>query len=174
MSFNAHSTGKMWEAGWFLLHDEECTRLTKTIPANHAQVKTADNGSKYVPMGTIFPSNDANAIGIVYENVDVSTGDMAGSVVTAGTVYLDRLPEAVDTYSSATVPSGGNPKTLGLYERSGSSPNYVYTLTTDTTAADNKTYYSYGGKNIASAARTALEGLGFKFIASVPTVTRPY
>ena len=121
MSFNAHSTGKMWEAGWFLLHDEECTRLTKTIPANHAQVKTADDGSKYVPMGAIYPSNDANAIGIVYENIDVSTGAMAGSVVTAGTVYLDRLPVAP-----------------------------------------------------VAAAKTALEGLGFKFLEAVPTVTRPY
>lgn len=121
MSFNAHSTGKMWEAGWFLLHDEECTRLTKTIPANHAQVKTNADGSKYVPMGAIYPSNDANAIGIVYENIDVSTGAMAGSVVTAGTVYLDRLPVAP-----------------------------------------------------VAAAKTALEGLGFKFLEAVPTVTRPY
>ena len=48
----------------------------------------------------------------------------------------------------------------------------MYTLTTDTTAADGKTYYSYTGKKIASAAKTALEGLGFKFVAK-PTITRP-
>ena len=164
--------GTMYEAGWFLAEDEPVTRETRMIPQTGAT--TAANGSKYVPMGTIYPSNDANAIGIVYEDVDVTSGDMAGSVVTKGVVYEDRLPEAVDTYSSATVPTGGNPKELGLYERSGTSPNYVYTLTTDTTAAEAKTYYSYDGKKIASAAKTALQGLGFKFIAASPTVTRPY
>lgn len=161
--------GKVYAPGWFLAH-EECVRETRQIA--QAGATTAENGSKYVKMGTVYPSNDANAIGIVYEDVDVTTGNMPGSVVTKGVVYEDRLAEAVDTYSSATVPTGGNPKTLGLYERSGSSPNYVYTLTTDTTAADGKTYYSYDGKKIASAAKTALEAKGFKFVES-PAVTRP-
>ena len=172
MSFIASKNGYGYAPGWFLA-EEDCSRETRTIPQNHAQVKTLANGGKYVPMGTVFPSNDANAIGIVYEDVDVTTGDMPGSVVTAGAVYEDRLPDAADSYSSATVPSGGNPKQLGLYERSGSSPNYVYTLTTDTTAADGKTYYSYDGKLIPAAAKTALQGKGFRFV-TVPTVTRPY
>lgn len=172
MSFIGNAeNGKIYAPGWFLAH-EECTRLTREIPQSGAT--TAANGGKYVKMGTIYPANDATAEGIVYEDVDVTSGNMPGSVVLKGMVYEDRLPEAVDTYSSATVPSGGNPKTLGLYERSGSSPNYVYTLTTDTTAAENKTYYSYDGKKIASAAKTALEGKGFEFIATTPSVTRPY
>lgn len=171
MSFiGAVEQGKTYAPGWFLAH-EECERKTRQIPQTGAT--TASNGGKYVKMGTIFPANDATAEGIVYEDVDVTTGDMPGSVVLKGVVYEDRLPEAVDTYSSATVPTGGNPKTLGLYERSGSSPNYVYTLTTDTTAANGKTYYSYDGKKIASAAKTALAGKGFTFVATSPVVTRP-
>ena len=158
--------GKVYAPGWFLAH-EECVRKTYEIPDEGATV--ADNGGKYVKMGTVYPAADATAIGIVYEDVDVTTGDMPGSVVLKGVVYENRLPQAVDTYSSATVPSGGNPKELGLYERSGSSPNYVYTLTTDTTAAEAKTYYSYDGKKIASAAKTALEGKGFVFLTE-PTV----
>ena len=170
MSFiGAGEKGVVYAPGWFLAH-EECVRETRTIPQTGAT--TAEDGAKYVKMGTVFPSNDASAEGIVYEDVDVTTGDMPGSVVTKGVVYEDRLPEAVDSYSSATVPTGGNPKELGLYERSGSSPNYVYTLTTDTTVADGKTYYSYDGKKIASAAKTALEGKGFTFIAT-PAVVRP-
>ena len=132
---------------------------------------TASDGSKYIPMGTVFKVS-GTVIGIVYEDVDVTTGDMPCSVVTKGVVYEDRLPEAVDTYSSATVPTGGNPKELGLYERSGTSPDYVYTLTTDTTAAEGKTYYSYDGKKIASAEKTALQALGFVFLEE-PTITRP-
>lgn len=160
--------GKVYAPGWFLAH-EECERKTRQIPQSLAT--TEANGTKYVKMGTVYPANDATAEGIVYEDVDVTTGAMPGSVVLKGVVYEDRLPEAVATYSSATVPSGGNPKTLGLYERSGSSPNYVYTLTTDTTVSSGKTYYSYDGKKIASAAKTALEGKGFTFKAS-PAVTR--
>ncbi len=94
MSFIANSTGKGFEAGYFLADNEDCTRLTKTIPANHAQVVTRADGSKYVPAGAIFPSNGSSAIGIVYEDVDVSTGAMPGSVVTRGVVYKDRLPAA--------------------------------------------------------------------------------
>lgn len=162
--------GKAYAAGYFLAH-EECERKTREISQTGAT--TASDGSKYVKAGTIYPSNDANAVGIVYEDVDVTTGNMPGSVVLSGVVYEDRLPQAVDTYSSATVPTGGNPKELGLYERSGTSPNYVYTLTTDTTAASGKTYYSYDGKMIASATKTALVAKGFTFIATAPAVTRP-
>jgi len=170
MSFiDEKKTGKVYAPGYFLAH-EECVRKTKQIA--QAGATTAENGGKYVKMGTIYPANDATATGIVYEDVDVTTGNMPGSVVLKGVVYEERLPEAADTYSSATVPTGGNPKTLGLYERSGTSPNYVYTLTTDTTAADGKTYYSYDGKKIASAAKTALEAKGFVFVTE-PTVTRP-
>ena len=171
MSYIGNETGKAYAPGWFLAH-EECERKTYEISQEGAA--TADNGGKYVKMGTVYPANGSSAIGIVYEDVDVTSGNMPGSVVTKGTVYEDRLPEAVDTYSSATVPTGGNPKELGLYERSGSSPNYVYTLTTDTTASSGKTYYSYDGKKIASAAKTALEGKGFTFVATSPAVTRPF
>lgn len=172
MSFTQNdSTSRVYAPGYFLAR-EICERKTRTISATAASVKTASNGGKFVPGGTIYPNNDSTAEGIVYEDVDVTTGDMPGSVVLKGTVYENRLSEAVDTYSSATVPTGGNPKELGLYERSGSSPNYVYTLTTDTTAASGKTYYSYGGKKIASAVKTALEAKGFVF-ETEPTVTRP-
>lgn len=172
MSFiQSDSTSRVYAPGYFLA-SEICERKTRTISATAASVKTASNGGKFVPGGTIYPNNDSTAEGIVYEDVDVTTGDMPGSVVLKGTVYENRLSEAVDTYSSATVPTGGNPKELGLYERSGSSPNYVYTLTTDTTAASGKTYYSYGGKKIASATKTALEAKGFVF-ETEPTVTRP-
>lgn len=111
--------GKVYEAGWFLVEDEPVTRETRTIPQTGAT--TAANGSKYVKAGTPFPANGASAVGFVYEDVDVTSGDMAGSVVTKGVIYEDRLPVKLD-----------------------------------------------------SAAKTALQGLGFKFVTTSPTVTRPY
>lgn len=118
--------GTKYEAGWFLVEDEPVTRETMTILQDIAE--TADNGSKYVPMGTLLSEttgtgNDAvtTYFGFVYEDVDVTSGDMAGSVVTKGVVYEDRLPA-----------------------------------------------------ELTSDERTALQALGFKFVATSPTVTRPY
>lgn len=82
--------GQCYAPGWFLANNEDCTRETRQIAQSSAV--TGPNGSKYVKMGTVYPANDNTAEGIVYEDVDVSTGDMPGSVVTAGEVYEDRLP----------------------------------------------------------------------------------
>lgn len=95
MSFISSTNGKDFLAGHFLLDDEECLRLTKTIPADHAQVVTRENGTKYVPAGAVYPTNDASAIGFVYEDIDVTDGAMPGSVVVKGTVVEDKLPAAV-------------------------------------------------------------------------------
>lgn len=93
MSFiGAVHEGTTYAPGYFLAHnDEAVTRLTKQISQEGAT--TIANGTKYVKMGTPYPSNDGNAIGLVYEDVDVTTGDMPGSVVTGNAeVYEDRLP----------------------------------------------------------------------------------
>lgn len=111
--------GQVYAPGWFLAH-EECERKTKEIAQNHAQVVTS-NGTKHVPMGAFWPANDSSTVkGIVYEDVDVTSGAMPGSVVLKGTVYLDRLPAAPE-----------------------------------------------------SGVQSALEGLGFTFISSAPSVVRP-
>ena len=120
MSFiGAIEKGRTFAPGWFLESEVGVVRKTRQISQTGAT--TAEDGSKYVKMGTVWPSNDGSAQGIVYEDIDVTTGDMLGSVVLSGRVYEDRLPVT-----------------------------------------------------IAAAAKTALEGKGFTFIASSPAVTRPY
>lgn len=90
MSFiNLNDQGTVYAPGYFLAH-EECVRETREIPQTGAT--TAADGSKYVKMGTPFPANGATAIGLVYEDVDVTTGNMPGSVVTSGVVIESRLP----------------------------------------------------------------------------------
>lgn len=96
--------GQAYAPGWFLAK-EECTRKTRQISA--ANATTAANGGKYVKMGTIYPSNDQNAEGIVYEDVDVTTGDMPGSVVLKGEVYLDRLPVEIDSDAQTALAAKG-------------------------------------------------------------------
>ena len=210
--------GKVYAPGYFLAH-EECVRETRQFNQDSTLVKTAENGGKYVPMGTAYPTNDGNAIGITYEDVDVSTGNMPGSVVTKGDVYEGRLAITGVDYDALTLKNLVSPKAQGWQERSGSSPNYTYTDSTDTTVNTSKTYYlpdeshtevsdyaavlnpkaegwyeSDGGTGyvlstdtegdktktyyeksdvrLASAAKSALEAVGFKFV-SEPTITRP-
>lgn len=94
MSFIGNHEGKAYAPGFFLAH-EECERKTKTIDQDLAT--TEANGTKYVKMGTPYPSNDGDIEGIVYEDVDVTSGDMPGSVVTKGSIYESRLPVKLTT-----------------------------------------------------------------------------
>lgn len=167
------NTARVFAPGYFLAADaENCTRETREMKQTDAT--TLSDGTKIVKMGTAYPANDATAEGIVYEDIDVTSGNMPGSVVTKGIVYEDRLAVTSVDYQSVTPETGDNPKEKGWYERSGSAGSYVYTLTDDTTVQDGTTYYKAVDVRISSAAKTALEGKGFKFIATTPTVTRPY
>ena len=103
MSNFASQSGYGWNAGHFLVDDETCIRKTMTIAANHAQVVTRDNGRKVVPAGAVIPSNDGNAVGILFEDIDVTDGTNVGSVVTEGTVYEDKLPAAIESAAEAVL-----------------------------------------------------------------------
>lgn len=221
--------GSTYAPGYFLANgDEEVIRETREVAQNSALVVTSDNGTKHVPMGTAYPSNDGNATGILYEDVDVTCGNMPGSVVTgnaivyedklavtgadydavtlkdlvspkdqgwqersgAGTeqspyVYTDSTDETVNTSKTYYIDDEEhtavsdyaavlNPSKEGWYERSGDVGSYVYTLSTDTAGNSSKTYYEKSDVRLASAAKSALEALGFKFVSTTPAVTRPY
>lgn len=174
MSFIKNSnTARVFAPGYFLAADaENCTRETREMKQTGAT--TLSDGTKIVKMGTVYPANDGTAEGIVYEDIDVTSGNMPGSVVTKGIVYEDRLAVTSVDYQAVTPETGDNPKEKGWYERSGSAGSYVYTLTDDTTVQDGTTYYKAVDIRMSAAAKTALEGKGFKFIATAPTVTRPY
>lgn len=103
MSFNGESKGQMYEPGYFLTDDENCVRETREISQESAAVVTAENGGKYVPMGTVYPEIGDKAEGITYEDVDVTNGNMPGSVVTKGTVVKDRIPLAVSQLTVSTL-----------------------------------------------------------------------
>lgn len=216
----AGTKGTVYAPGYFLAeNDENCVRETREI-AQSGAVEVAD-GTKYVPMGTAYPSNDSNAIGLTYEDVDVTTGNMPGSVVTKGIVYEDRLAITGADYDAVSLKDLVSPKAQGWYESDGqATPTYTlstdttvntsktyyekdgdeysavsdyaavlnpseegwyesdggtgYELSTDTVGDKTKTYYTKSDVRLSSSAKTALQALGFKFIATAPAVTRPY
>lgn len=101
--FDGPSKGYGWNAGHFLVDDETCIRQTMTIAANHAQKVTRDNGRIVVPAGAVIPSNDGNAKGILFEDIDVTEGAKPGSVVVDGTVYEDKLPAAIESAAESAM-----------------------------------------------------------------------
>lgn len=102
MSFNQNANGRTYAPGWFLA-EEECARETVQVSATHSQAVTI-GAHKIVPAGAVIPSNDGNAKGLLYEDVEVTTGDMPGSLVTRGAVYEDRLPAAIESSAEAVLP----------------------------------------------------------------------
>lgn len=61
---------------------------TQTIPQS---MGVEDDIYLTVFEGTAYPSDDASATGIVFQNVDVTHDDAAGPVMMAGRVLTDRL-----------------------------------------------------------------------------------
>lgn len=100
MSFTKSTQGKAFTPGLFLA-SADCVRQTRQMLASLA------NENKIVPMGTIYPANDSTAEGIVYEDIDVSTGEMPGSVVTKGTVYTNRLPAEINSAAETALKAKG-------------------------------------------------------------------
>lgn len=100
------TSGKVYAPGYFLADNENVTLLTFEADASNAQAVTAGEG-KYIPMGTIWPANGATAKGIVYEDVDVSEGNMPGSLVTCGVVYENRLPDTLNSNAKTALAALG-------------------------------------------------------------------
>ena len=110
MSFIGGKTNRGYAPGWFLA-EADCTRETVQISATNAQAITLPDGSKIVPMGAVIPANGSTAKGILYEDVEVTNGDMPGSLVTRGVIYSDRLPAAIES-AAAAVLTGITTKTV--------------------------------------------------------------
>lgn len=112
MAFIGEKNGQTFAPGWFLANNENCTRETRQIYASAvatrvAALSVAPANAYIMPMGAVYPSNDGNAIGIVYEDVDVSLGDAAGSVVTKGEIYADRLADTLAGSASSALAAKG-------------------------------------------------------------------
>jgi hypothetical protein len=90
MSFISEKKGRVYGSGQFIASDQGLVKKTAMIPATE-QCITDENG-RYLPAGCIVPSNDANATGITLQDVDMTGVESnLGSVVVAGTVYLDKM-----------------------------------------------------------------------------------
>ena len=165
MSFTASAQGTTFEAGWFLVDDEQCLRETATIAANHAQ-KVTRNGRTIVPAGAVIPANGATAVGILYEDIDVTDGAAPGSIVTKGTIYGDRLPAALES-AAATALTGIKVKTSPAVVR----PSVFGNFDTLTVASEDGT--ASGDTKLTVAGHTLETGESYVYktnATAAPTV----
>lgn len=165
------SSARSFAPGFFLAADDEnCVRLTREIPATLGTTLT--DGRKVVKAGTFYPANSSGTVeGIVYEDVDVTSGDMPGSVVLKGEVYLDRLPASPESGVQsalegkgfkfyATKPAVSRPKwnTNGSLaeitvtsEEGAASGKTVLTVSGYTPSSGEKYFYKVGNATAAPA-----------------------
>lgn len=69
---------------------------------DEAAVQVGDR--KIVRAGTIYPKNDATAIGVVWADYDVTNGDVNGSIILHGFVKTAALPEAPSAAAKTALP----------------------------------------------------------------------
>lgn len=117
--------------------ESEVGLVTKTHEIPESMGK-ADGIYKTVPAGTPYPSNDGNAIGIVFEDVDVTYGAKAGSIMVGGRVLEDRLTVA-SAAKTALVAAG-----IKFIDGPDASRGYTVTYSADdgegTPPIDSKSY----------------------------------
>ena len=163
MSFIQNTNGRGYAPGYFLA-SEDCDRETVEVSASHSQAVTIGE-KKIVPAGAVIPSNDGNAKGILYEDVEVTTGDMPGSLVTRGTVYEDKLPAAIEGAAEAVLtgirvitasPAVVRPKSFSQ------DTLVALTVTSEAGSVSGKTALSYSGYTPAAGERSV-----YKIAASV-------
>lgn len=61
-------------------------------------------GRKIVKAGTVYKNKNGVAIGLVFNDVDVTEGPQPGAVMYEGWVLEARLPETIEDADKATMP----------------------------------------------------------------------
>ncbi|KRN34436.1 hypothetical protein [Lactiplantibacillus plantarum] len=74
------------------LASEKVTSFTQTVDDTNYNVQTDALGHKVIPAGTVYPTNDAKAIGVTYNEVDVTEGKQPVAVIQEGWLLGQRLP----------------------------------------------------------------------------------
>ena len=60
--------------------------------ASNSPLAVLVDGRLIIPAGTIYPANNATAIGIVMHNYDVTSGDVNGAIILHGFIKTSALP----------------------------------------------------------------------------------
>lgn len=87
--------------------ESEVGLVRKTCTVSATGVEADEMGYKIVPAGTVYPSNDSKAEGILFEDVNVTMGDHEGSLIVAGRIYSDCLSAELATDAKTALEAVG-------------------------------------------------------------------
>lgn len=73
------------------LASEVGLRLVSTTARTTNAAVVTENGRKIIKAGTVYPSNDASAQGIIFQDIDVTDGDKAAPLMVGGHYYNDKI-----------------------------------------------------------------------------------
>lgn len=79
-----------------LVFPDHYVAMPKTFTKDHSLATQVD-GKKIIKAGTIYPSNDASAVGVVFRDVDVTNDDANGAIIIHGFVKTAALPAVPST-----------------------------------------------------------------------------
>lgn len=77
--------------------------FAQTFTPGDTNAKTVD-GRSVIPAGTIWPSNDANAKGVVLYDVDVTKGSATGTLLFVGAINVAKCPAAPAANAKTALP----------------------------------------------------------------------
>lgn len=63
-----------------------------------------ENGRFIVKAGTVYPANDNTAQGLIFQDYDVTDGDVTAALMVHGFVRGDRLPANINAAAAAVMP----------------------------------------------------------------------
>lgn len=74
----------------------------KFTPTDSAAVTVGSR--KIIKAGTIYPTNDASAIGVILQDIDVTDGDKTDALVIHGFILTEKIPTAATDEAKAALP----------------------------------------------------------------------
>lgn len=90
----------------FLASEVGLRLVTYTMAQDNGQAVT-ENGRKIIKAGTVYPANGASAVGIVFQDIDVTNGDALGSIMVAGHYYKNKLNGEIASEAATALSAKG-------------------------------------------------------------------
>lgn len=89
------------------LKTNDYTNITYQVPSSKATADAKNCNRKIVKAGTILPNNDSTALGILFEDVEVTSNDDVGALMVRGDILKDALPETLDSGAQTALEAKG-------------------------------------------------------------------
>lgn len=78
--------------------------ISFTITLKKDDVEPNNHGRRIIKAGTVYPSNDNKAEGLILNDIDVTYGDQPAALLVEGYIYEGRLPEKISDEALEAMP----------------------------------------------------------------------